>query len=106
MKKIAITLAVLASVSAAAPAAAQYRGANLDNRIEQLQDRIQDGVRRGTITRNEAVPLRNRLRQLTRLERRYGRDGFSRWERNDLQQRIQNLRQQIRYAERTGRRYR
>ncbi len=103
MKKLIMTMAALSVVSIAAPAAAQYRGGNLDNRIEHLQDRIQQGVQRGTISRGEAMPLRDRLRQLTRLERQFSRGGFSRNEQRVLQQRIQSLRQQIQYAERSGR---
>ncbi len=101
MKKIITTMAALSVVSIAAPAAAQYRGGNLDNRIEHLQDRLQQGVQRGTISRGEAMPLRDRLRQLTRLERQFSRGGFSRNEQRILQQRIQSLRQQIHYAERS-----
>jgi len=101
MKKIVMTLAALSTLSIAVPAAAQYRGGNLDNRIENLQDQIQAGVRRGTISRNEAQPLRTRLRNLTRLERQFSRGGFSRREQDILQQRIRNLRQQIRHAERS-----
>jgi hypothetical protein len=101
MKKIVITLAAISALSMAAPAAAQNRGRNLDNRIENLQDQIQQGVRRGTISRNEAQPLRTRLRDLTRLERQFSRGGFTRREQNILQQRIQNLRQQINFAERS-----
>ena len=105
MKKIIITIAAVSALGVAAPAMAQYRGGNLDNRIENLQDQIQRGVHRGTISRNESQPLRDRLRHLTRLERQYSRGGFSRNEQRDLQQRIQTLRQRIQYAERSGGRY-
>ncbi len=105
MKKIIMTIAAVSALGIAAPAMAQNRGGNLDNRIENLQDQIQRGVHRGTISRYEAQPLRERLRQLTRLERQYSRGGFSRYERNDLQQRIQTLRQRIQYAERSRSRY-
>ena len=103
MKKIMMTIAAVSILGTAAPAFAQARGQNLDNRIENLQSQIQQGVQRGTISRNEAQPLRERLRQLTRLERQYSRGGFSRSEQNDLQRRIQTLRQQIQYASRDGR---
>lgn len=102
MKKLIMTLAAVSALSVGAPAAAQYANSNIDARIQQLQLQLQAGVRAGTITRNEAVPLREQLRQLSRLERQYSRDGLSRGERDQLQQRIRNLRQQIRYAERNG----
>ncbi len=105
MKKIIMTIAAVSALGIAAPAVAQNRGGNLDNRIENLQDQIQHGVRRGTISRHEAQPLRERLHRLNRLERQYSRGGFSRYEQNDLRQRIQTLRQQIQYAERNRSRY-
>ena len=105
MKKLIMTIAAVSALGIAAPSVAQSRGSNFDNRIENLRDQIQRGVRRGTISRHEAQPLRERLHRLNRLERRYSYGGFSRYERRDLWQRIQRLRQQIEYAERRGGRY-
>ena len=98
MNKILMTFAAVSALAVAGPAMAD-RGQNFDNRIDSLQDEIQQGVRQGTISRSEAQPLRERLRQLTRLERQYSRGGFTRNEQRDLQQRIQKLRQQINYAQ-------
>ena len=106
MKKIIIALAATTALAAAMPAAAQSGGANLQLRVDQLQTQIQAGVRSGSITRAEAVPLRQQLRQLSDLERRYASGGFSYQERADLDNRIVRLRQEIRMASRTGdRRY-
>ncbi|MDQ3139599.1 MAG: hypothetical protein M3Q15_02600, partial [Pseudomonadota bacterium] len=94
MKKILISIAAIATIGAVAPAPAQYRGYNdngIENRIGQLQNRLQAGVQRGTISRQEAVQLRDRLRQLRQAERQFGRNGLSRGERDNLQQRIRNL---------------
>ena len=105
MKKILIGIAAIATLGATAPAAAQYRAYNdngIENRIGQLQNRLQAGVQRGTITRGEAVQLRERLRQLRQIERQFSRNGLTRGERDNLQQRIRNLQQQIKYAERNG----
>jgi len=123
MKNILMSMAAVSALAIAAPAAAQYSNSgyqgqyqggqyqngqyqmngnannNLSMRIGQLQGRIQAGVQSGAISRQEAQPLRQQLRQLVRLERQYGANGLSGQERGDLQQRIQNLRQQIRYAE-------
>lgn len=99
MKKIVLSFAALAALSAGAvPAMAQNRGSNLDNRIETLQKQFQRGVQRGTINRNEAQPLRSQLRDLAQLERRYSRGGFTRAEQRSLQQNIQRLQQRIRTA--------
>ncbi len=104
MKKILITIAAVSALAAGAPALAQNRGGNFDNRIEALQGQLQQGIQRGTISRNEAAPLRDRLRQLSQLERQYSRGGFNQREQNTLQQRTQSLRQQIQFAERSGQR--
>jgi hypothetical protein len=103
MNKIVIALAATTAFAGAAPAAAQYgMGGNGQIRSDQLQMQLQAGVRSGAISRAEAMPLREQLMQLTRLERLYARDGISGRERADLQQRINRLRQGIRMAERTG----
>jgi hypothetical protein len=107
-KIIFIALAATSAIAAAAPASAQsgnyggngYGQGNVEVRADQLQVRLQAGVRSGAITRAEAVPLREQLRQLTRLETLYARDGISGRERADLQHRINSLRQGIRMAER------
>ena len=103
MKKIVLSIAAIAALSAGAvPAMALGRGSGLDNRVDALQQQIQRGVQRGTISRNEAQPLRNRLRTLTQLERQYSRGGFSKTEQRSLEQRIDTLRKQIRFAEANG----
>ena len=111
MNKILVTMAALSALSIGMPAAAQYptpRGGhqtnafangNLSARIHQLHVRFEAGLRDGSINRREAVSLRQQLRQLTQLERRYSRNGISGRERADLQQRMQGLRQQIRTAD-------
>lgn len=98
MNKIVMTVAAVTTLATAMPVMAE-RGQNLDERVEKLQDEIQQGVRRGAISRSEARPLRDHLRQLTRLERHYSRGGFSRQEQRDLQQRIRTLRQRIHFAQ-------
>jgi hypothetical protein len=104
MKKlIIVALAATSAFAVAAPAAAQqYRGGFAPIRSDQLQMQLQAGIRSGAISRAEAMPLRQQLNQLTRLERLYARDGISGRERADLQHRINDLRQGIRIAERSG----
>jgi hypothetical protein len=111
MKRTLILMTAVAGFCAAAPAAAQYRYEARDEtsfagRIDQLQMRLDAGVRAGTIDRREAWRLRRQLSQISGLERRYGYDGFSPWERTDLQRRLRMLRQDLRVADnRTWDRY-
>jgi hypothetical protein len=105
MKKIIIALAATTAIAAAAPAAAQYGGqigSSIQLRTDQLQAQLQAGVQAGTITRAEAMPLRDQLRMLSQLERQYSRDGLTFQERSELRSRAQSLRQGIRMAIRNG----
>jgi hypothetical protein len=102
MNKIIIALASTAALAAAMPAAAQTGRGHMQLRTDQLQTQLQAGVQSGSITRAEAMPLRQQLRQLSNLERRYAAGGFSGRERADLQNRTAALRQGIRVAARTG----
>jgi hypothetical protein len=120
MKKILLSMAAVSALAIGAPAAAQYNngnyqsqngynqnrgygtGAGVEMRIDQLQARLQAGVQSGAISRQEAVQLRAQLRQISQIERQYSRNGIDVRERQDLQLRIRNLRQQIRYAEGRG----
>ena len=117
MKKIITIVAALSAIGLAAPAVAQDRYGNgygnnqaygyangyggIEARTEQLQRRFQLGIQRGTISRQEAGYLSDGFRQLDRLERRYSRGGLNRGERQDLQQRLQQLQQQLLLAERS-----
>jgi hypothetical protein len=95
---IAASVAVL-SLSAAAQAAPwqsiNQRQANLDNRID-------NGVRDGSLTRREADRLRNQFYRLQRLERQYRRNGLSWRERRDLDRRFDALSAQIRSQRHDG----
>ena len=113
MKKIITIVAALSAIGLATPAVAQNRYGNdnaygyaygnggIEARTEQLQRRFQMGIQRGTISRQEAGYLSDGFRQLNRLERQYSRGGFNRNERQALQQRLQQLQQQIQVAERS-----
>lgn len=71
------------------------RQANLDRRIDQ-------GVRNGSLSRREAARLRSEFGSLVRLEASYRRGGLSRWERDDLNRRFDRLAAQIRNERRDG----
>lgn len=119
-KKMMIPALVLAAASVSLPAAAQSYGANhgpnrppvagpghnnwqsINQRQAQLERRIDQGVRNGSLSRREATRLRSEFNTLERLERQYRRGGLSAWERNDLDRRFDRLAAQIR-AERHDR---
>lgn len=99
MRKILISAAVIASALAAVPASAQNynRGGNFEQQLDQVEQRIDRAADRRTISRREAEALSRQANQLDRLHDRYRRNGLTRWERDDLQSRLQNLRQRIRF---------
>jgi hypothetical protein len=100
MKTTYLTIAALSAITAAAPAVSQTAGTGIETRVDQLQARLDKGIDAGSITRDEAAPLREQLRTLRQTERTLGRNGWTSTERRDMQSRIQNTREQIRVAER------
>jgi hypothetical protein len=106
MNKILLSMAAVGAIAVAAPAASQTwsnanagGGMGISNRIAQLDARLQAGIQTGEISRTEARSLRMQVRQLQRLERRYSYNGLTQAERQDLQQRLRSLRQDIRTAD-------
>ena len=117
-KKALIPALALVAASVALPAAAQsyghdrdgrggrdndryeqrgdYGWQSINQRQNQLDRRIDQGVRNGSLTRREAGRLRAEFTQLVRLEANYRRGGLNRWERNDLDQRDDRLAARIR----------
>lgn len=102
MKRVVLSLIAAASLAGAAvPAFAQgpRPGAwqPLAQRQDQIEHRIDDGVRGGQLTRREARSLRDQFHSLLRLEDRYRRDGFTPRERADLQRRYDALADRVRF---------
>lgn len=96
MKKILIPIIAVSALAAATlPAVASAQPIN--QRQDQLERRIDMGLRNGSLTRNEAYRLRAELRDTERLEHRYRRGGLSGWERADLDRRFDRISAQIRY---------
>lgn len=89
---IAGSMAVL-SLSAAAQAAPWQ---SINQRQANLNHRIDNGIRDGSLTRREADRLRSKLYRLERLERQYRRNGLNWRERRDLDRRFDALSAQIR----------
>jgi hypothetical protein len=130
MKKLLSAITAVSALALAAPAAAQGYGSQgygsqgygnqgygnqgygnarggvgIENRILRLETRIQAGVQAGTIDRTEARTLRQQLRDISRLERQYSRNGLDQRERADLQQRVRSFRDQLAMADGRGGRY-
>ena len=100
MNRILLTAAAIGALSIAAPALAQPAVAgwqNINARQAQLDQRIDVGVRNGSLTRDEAVRLRGEFRMIADLENRYRAGGLSMAERADLDRRFDLLSARIRY---------
>ena len=110
MKRLLISALAIASLGAAVvPAAAQpwgapYAGQDINAKENNIASRIDQGARRGDLTRQEAWGLRGQLKDIQNLEYRYrhngggynsGPGGLSGWERQDLQRRLDRLSQSV-----------
>jgi hypothetical protein len=103
MKKVLIAAGAFSALAMALPAAAQpYGGDGIHQQFQRLEMRIERGVERGVLTRQEARGLRHEFRQLVHLDAQYRRDGLSRWEYADLDRRVQGLQARIRWERRDG----
>lgn len=111
MKQILLAMTAVSALCVGVPANAQVGdvisgifggGANYESRIRQLEQRVQYGIQRGTISRNEADNLRDRLRDLRNRESQYDDNGYSRSERDDLNRRIDDIARRIADAEQDG----
>ena len=99
MKKFALMIAGLGIAAATVPAATAQAGwQNINQRQAQLNQRIDQGVRNGGLTRAEAVRLRAEFRGIADLEIRYRRSapGLTLAERRDLDRRFDALSRKIR----------
>jgi hypothetical protein len=99
MKLHLATAALASALALAAPAAAQSYSnwRSINERQAMLDQRIDAGVRNGSLTRREAESLRGEFRQIAYLERRYRVGGLSLAERRDLDRRFDALSARIRY---------
>jgi len=105
MKTLIAALAAVTTVTAvAAPAIASAQPArwhhddgayNLNQRQDELNRRIEWGVRSGALDRREAADLRQDAREIARLEARYRINGLNPRERADLDRRFDRLDAQI-----------
>ncbi len=96
MRRLVIIALASASLTATAPLAVAQDWRSTDRRQARLDERIDGGVRNGSLTRAEAARLRAEYRDIARLETRYRRNDLSSWERADLDRRYDNLSVRIR----------
>lgn len=97
MKKILAAAAAVSVLAVAAPAAAQS-WQSINQRQANIDQRIDNGVRNGDLTRAEAARLRAEFRDLAYLEARYrDSNGLSMGERQDLDRRFDLLSARVRY---------
>jgi septal ring factor EnvC (AmiA/AmiB activator) len=76
--KMKIRLAVLAGavlMALASPVTFADRGGSISERVQHMERRIDQGIRSGSLTRNEAQRLRDELRGILHKERRMRDDG-------------------------------
>jgi Ni/Co efflux regulator RcnB len=80
---------------------------SISQRKYQLDRRIDNGLRNGSLSRREATRLKTELNQLVRLEYSYQRGGLSARERMELDRRYDMLARQVREErrDRDNRRY-
>ena len=100
MKKLTVLLASLGMAAAAIPSvasAAPYL--TINQRSASLEQRINQGIRTGALTRPEAFRLKSQLHGLVNLENRYRVSGgrLDQRERADLNRRYDNLSRQVRF---------
>jgi len=96
-RKSIILATVAAAIAFTTPMAANAAPwQNINQRQQQLDQRIDQGVRSGALNRNEAYRLRSEFRQIAQLEARYRVGGLSMRERADLDRRFDALSAKIR----------
>ncbi len=98
MKKLLAIMAAASALALAAPAAmADPPWQSINQRQVQLDQRIDGGVRNGSLTRNEAASLRAEFQRIAALENQYRRNGLTYAERADLDRRFDALSARISY---------
>jgi hypothetical protein len=103
MKKLLTAAAVVASLGVALPAAAQTWGGGYGGgyRVDSfgdrnIENRIDHGVRNGSLSPREARSLSRELNDIRQLERVYSRDGVSSREARELDRRYAALTARLR----------
>lgn len=106
MRKLVLSLGLVATALSAVPASAQawrLRPAvrtQIQSDINQLDNQIQRASQRQRISRREATGLRREANRLQRTYNQYSRNGLTRAEVTTLESRINGLRQRLRLERR------
>jgi len=79
-----------------------WNGGGLNGDQARLSQRIDRAAYSGRISRREARDLRWQLSDYQRVEWQYRRDGLSRWERRDLEDRLDRIGRALRDDRRDG----
>jgi hypothetical protein len=103
MKKFLAMAVAASALSIAAPAAAQS-WQSINERQANLEQRIDAGVRNGSLTRSEAADLRREFYNIASAERAYRNSGggLDARERRDLDRRFDELSARIRWDRHDG----
>ena len=111
MKKIILTLAAVSALGAATAASAQPArfappGVGVEARQAEISQRIERGLRDGSLTRFEAARLRVQLREVSRMENdfRRSRPGLTQREVAELNVRLDRVSAQV-FDQRHDRQY-
>lgn len=107
MNRFKTAIAAMGVVAVALPSiasAAPWQSINA--RQDRIEQRINQGIRSGALTRNEAVRLRSDFRSIANLEARYRRGGLSASERRDLDRRFDALSARVKVQKRDRQHYR
>lgn len=107
MKKFVSALVAVAAVAVALPAAAQpyghgpgYGDRGVYSEIQQLDNRVDRSCARRVLSRSECRRLEGQVDYLKATYRNYMRGGLTRWERQDLQNRIYRVQAMLRHERR------
>ena len=92
MKRLLMSAIAASALTAAAVPALAQSWLPINQRQAQLDTRINQGIRAGTLTQNEAIRLRTEFRGIVNMEARYrASNGLSAGERADLDRRLNTL---------------
>lgn len=92
MKRLTLlSLAAASAVMVSTGGAFAQAWTSIDQRQADIESRIENGIRGGDLTRDEAQRLRGEFRDISDMEMRYRQGGMTDWERDDLNRRFDAL---------------
>jgi hypothetical protein len=88
MNRFVMAAIAVSFLASAAPVTAQSR---FDKRATELEQRIDDGVRNGSLSDTQASLLRAQVQSTRQLQDRYLFEGMAAWQRRDLDLRFNRV---------------